>query len=721
LTDPPSGGEQALSLVDPATGTAEDEPISYRRRRSPAEGQFEDEPDRAGSPPWFDLITLIGVAGVLCFGGFGLLLADLGHYSGTAALTGGAVGTIITTFLARPRSQERRLAPSRRVSVPAILMTGVAGVVAIWNAAYSSHYVVADRDPAVYSLAGKWIAQHGNLIVSPAGNWTAKGPFFQTVTQGMYVMPNGKLQFQFSHLLPALLAEGENIGGDRLMFRVSAVLGAIGLLAMYAVGCRLIQRPWLVLVAVTGIGVSLPEVYVSRDPFSEAATQVLLFGGVWLMMRAWSTRSRGVAFVAGLALGGTLMTHIDAAIYLVPLPILGALGWLAASARGERKGLAGVYAAFVLGVAPPAVLGTLDLQRRATLYYDALGKQMHEIYTALGAGVLVAIALVLLWPRLPWLRQQLGRRRRQLSVLAAWVVAVGLVAAWALRPAGPKATGLTANIGALQKLMDLPVSPHRTYAEQTMRWFEWYIGPAALALGIVGLCILVVWSIRRGRAGSIVLLAMLAGITALYLWNPNVTPDQPWAIRRFATAGIPLFMIAAAVAVDVTASAAGRVLRARAWVRRVLIAGTVALLAFPIAGTLPVRSFQVQSNYLLAVEQTCRAMGANSAVVFPVEPDYDSATLPQTLRDWCHNMPVALLTSHVGLPELEKVAAQFKKEGRTLWILSGQPSAITDSAPGLDPALLAAQSDPRALAKTLVSPTQNYATGTLTVYGVRIP
>ena len=43
------------------------------------------------------------------------------------------------------------------------------------------------------------------------------------------------------------MAEAENIGGDRLMFRVSVLLGAIGLLAMYAVGCRLIRRPWLVL------------------------------------------------------------------------------------------------------------------------------------------------------------------------------------------------------------------------------------------------------------------------------------------------------------------------------------------------------------------------------------------------------------------------------------------------------------------------------------------
>ena len=693
MTVQPSDSEQ-VALAEPGAGTAEQEPISYRRKRPPVEVESEDEPDRAGSPAWFDLITLIGVVGVLCFGGFGLLLADLGDYSGPAALAGGAAGTVIATLLARPRSRERRALPSRSVTVPAILMTGVAGVVAIWNAAYSSHYVVADRDPAVYSLAGKWLAQHGNLVVTPSGGWAAKGPFFQTVTQGMEPIQPGKLQFQFAHFLPSLMAEAENIGGDRLMFRVSALLGAIGLLAMYAVGCRLIRRPWLVLLAVTGVAVSLPELYVSRDPFSEAATQVLLFGGVWLMMRAWETRSRGVAFVAGLAIGGTLMTHIDAAIYLLPLPILGALGWLAAGARGERKGLAGVYTAFVLGVAPTAILGTLDVQRRSNLYYDALSSKMHEIYAAIGAGVIVAVALVLIWPRVPWIREQLGRRRRQLSVLAVWVVAVGLVAAWALRPAGPKATGPNGQIGPIQRSLGLPVSPHRTYAEQTLRWFEWYIGPAALALGIAGLCILVFWAIRRGRAGSIILLAMLAGITALYLWNPNVTPDQPWAIRRFATAGIPLFMIAAAVAVDVAASAARRVLRTRTFVTPVLVAGTAALVVFPLAASLPIRSFEIQSSYLLAVEQTCRALGPNSAVLFPLESDYDSVTLPPPLRDWCGNMPVAQLKTPVTRAQLEKVAADFKSEGRTLWMLSGLPSAITASAPGLRPVLLVSAERP---------------------------
>src|ERR1700722_4616298 len=68
--------------------------------------------DRAGrgevsaTPPWFDFLTVVGVSGVLSFGGFGLLLAVLGHYSEAPALLLGGAGTITGTVLGRPRREE---------------------------------------------------------------------------------------------------------------------------------------------------------------------------------------------------------------------------------------------------------------------------------------------------------------------------------------------------------------------------------------------------------------------------------------------------------------------------------------------------------------------------------------------------------------------------------------------------------------------------------------
>jgi hypothetical protein len=306
---------------------------------------------------------------------------------------------------------------------------------------------------------------------------------------------------------------------------------------------------------------SLPELNITRDAYSEPATQVLLWGGVFLLLRAYEARSAAVAAVAGLAIGGTLMTHIDAVIYLAPLPLMAALAWVTARDRRERRSLAPVIVLGLLGVVPTAVLGTVDVLVRSGGYYENLSPQMHSLYRLLELTTFLAVLVVGAWTASPAIARRLSlwatSRRRLASTVAAWVVGTGLLVAWALRPARA-ASGLSGPVagvvGHLQASLGLPVQPRRTYAEQTLRWFEWYIGPIAVALAIVGLCILVTMAIRSGRVTAVVLLALIGGISALYLWDPSNTPDQIWVTRRYATAAFPLFALAAALALDIAAT-----------------------------------------------------------------------------------------------------------------------------------------------------------------------
>ena len=90
-------------------------------------------------------------------------------------------------------------------------------------------------------------------------------------------------------------------------------------------------------------------------------------------------------------MGGTLMTRIDGVAYLMLLPLLAAVGWLAARNRDERSQLLRIYVAVVVGVLPPAILGTIDVQRRSGPYYHALHHQVWELYAVLGLSTLVAI------------------------------------------------------------------------------------------------------------------------------------------------------------------------------------------------------------------------------------------------------------------------------------------------------------------------------------------
>ncbi|MDQ2882504.1 MAG: hypothetical protein M3Y48_15220, partial [Actinomycetota bacterium] len=108
------------------------------------------------------------------------------------------------------------------------------------------------------------------------------------------------------------------------------------------------------------LGLSLPEQYVSRSAFAEPALQVLLFGGLCLLIdsltlradapvlvsgwrrlvsvRAWShpvTPERTMAALGGLALGLGLLVSLDSLIYLLPLIPFG--GLLLAARQGRHR------------------------------------------------------------------------------------------------------------------------------------------------------------------------------------------------------------------------------------------------------------------------------------------------------------------------------------------------------------------------------------------------
>jgi hypothetical protein len=667
------------------------------------------------TPRWFDYLVVVGCSAVLCFGGFGLLLAVVGRFSTAPVFLLGAVGTVVCTVLGRPTRRPPGTRSRAAVTAPALGMCFVAVGAAAWNALYAGHNVVVGSDPGVYLVAGRWLASHHSLVVPAGAPWAGKGAF-SVFSPGMYTMPKGTLQFQFAHMMPVLLAEGHKLGGDWLMFRVPALLNALALCAIYATGCRLIRRPWLVLVAVTALAVCLPQLYFSRDTFSEPATQVLLWGGIWMLLRAYETRQVSLGLVAGLLIGGTLMTRIDGVAYLIPLPLLAAVGWLGCRAE-DRRALLRLYTAVLIGVLPTAILGTVDVQRRSTAYYLALRHEVVHLYLALALSGLAGVAAVLvatIWPAtLAWTKA----RRRAISVAAGWVIVGGLVLAWAIRPAGPTVLlggGAGTAISAQQKAEGLPVHPE-TYAEQTVQWISWYLGPVTMGLGIAGLCVLTVLVIRRGSPTALVLLAMAAPLTILYLWNPSITPLQIWAMRRFVPASLPLFVLAAAAALHAAASA--RWSAGNAWSRRILAVGAVGMLAFPLGTTLPVGKFQVQANYLPAVDHICDTIGPNAAVLIPAKDP--GILLMQTLRDWC-GVPVAALEGPMSPEQLHATAATLRSAGRTLWLV-GTPATLHEVNSSVTPTPIVTATSSRDLEPTLDRAPQHYTPTTLTVYGYPVP
>lgn len=673
-------------------------------------------PDRL--PLWFERWLVLVIAAVVSFGAVGLLLTFLGHYAVLPVLAGGLPGTVVLARLGWPRRPPAGSA-GRSARLPAVGMCVVALGFLLWNGLDAGHYVSVDRDPGVYAAAGKWLSSHNGLEVQAGRTWTAKGREFDVASAGMYPEPGGRLEFQFNHLAPVLFAEAGAVGGDKLLFAMPALLGALALCAIYAAGCRLVPRHGLVLAAVTALGVSLPQMSVARDTYSETSAQLLLWAGLWLLLTAYERRRLGVGLLGGIAMGATMLSRVDALVYLVPLPTLAAMALLAARSGRDRRFLLKLYAVVALGALPMTLIGTFDVMFRAGGYYAALHRQVVLLQLGFAASGLTGLLLLAVWPRLSSLRTWVERARPALGATAAGVAVVGLLLAWSVRPAVQHSRGANnPTTVTIQVLEGLPVDGRRTYNEQTMVWMGWYLGAFVLLCAIVGIGLLLSRTVRRPDPAGALLLTVAGIGTALYLWSPQITPTQIWATRRFVPAALPFLVLASAYALDRASDLLPRLGVGNRRTKILPVGAAVALVAFPLGTVLPVRSFESQAGFLSVVNKTCHALGARAAVVF-VPNDRLRLTMPQTIRGYC-GVPATKLTGPLTPARMQAVAGAWRAEGRTLWVLGSSPTLIEKSLPGLRPTFMAGARNVHLLNESISRPATQYRTELLEIYAARI-
>jgi hypothetical protein len=707
-----SSGEQS----EQATSAA---PIPRHGAASAASATIES------APWWFEQMLIVVCATVVAWGAAGVFLAYRAEYSLPRAAFLGSLGTLLGVAFAAIRTPPAgRARPSSR---PAIAMLAGAGAVALWNAAHAGHHIIGDRDPGIYMQAGKWMAKHGNLVVPAGAGWPTNVPQLVLNSGGTYNEAGRTTQFQFAHFLPSLLAEAQNIGGDALMFRTNALIGAAALLVLFAVGCRLCRRPWLVVAAVLGLAVSIPEINCVRDTFSEPSTQFVLWTGIWLIVLAMEARSGwrhlGVAVLGGAALGATVMTRIDGVAYFTFVPLLAVVGWFAR--RGtDRRHLLTTYAAIAIGAVPTFAIGTLDVQHRAGSYYHDLHHNVMSLYAACAAMTVVSVIVLLVWPRLGELRTWIVERRSLGAAIAAWTAVFGMVLAWSIRPfvqqlkwpAGPSSQPYIHLNNAIQRNEGLPLSGLRTYGEHSVVWLSWYLGPIALAVAIVGLGILVARLIREPSPIVAVVLLIAGSLAAEYLWNSHVNGDQPWAMRRMIPSVLPLCALLAAAGLSLVCDAV-KLARPAFPITLLAAAGAVAFIAFPFGRTIPVRNLSTDANYSAAIDKVCTTVGPKAAILSI--PPILGVAYTQTLRDWC-NVPVAGLSGKIDAPTIETLAQSWRKQGRRLWILGNTPNDVQSVLPSVPPVHLATAFSYHEVQVTLERAPEQYSVKSVDFWGTPV-
>ncbi len=113
--------------------------------------------------------------------------------------------------------------------------------------------------------------QNDNLVLASQG-------FYQ---QGAHIIP------QFMTGVPVLLSIGGWIAGVTGVLHGNAVLGSLALLAFAGVAVRLVGARWAPL-AVLALAFVQPELDVMRATYSEPAAQLILLGGLAIVLDAFA-------------------------------------------------------------------------------------------------------------------------------------------------------------------------------------------------------------------------------------------------------------------------------------------------------------------------------------------------------------------------------------------------------------------------------------------------
>ena len=670
-------------------------------------------------PRWLRVCSFAAASAVASFGAVGLAAAVAGIYRAYLVFPLGAVVWVGLLVLARPLLGAPG-ATARNAQIVSAVAALFAGGMTLWGIRHASQHVLINRDGGAYTNAGRWIALHGNLRVAAAVGPFAHQPGVTFGSFAMYPNKSGVLSFQFAHLLPALMAEAHGLGGDRLMFAATPIIGGAALLAFFVAAWRLLRNPYVALAALVSFAFLLPELSFSRDSYSEIPMQLLLFTALWILTDSGAFSRPRVTFVAGVLLGMLQAARIDALVSLTGVGVLFALMWLRAGAR-DRRPIALGAGACAIGLVPGIVLGVTDVTLRSNQYLRDLKSNVKLLGALMVASVVFALILVAVVP-------PIARRVRRIPAWVEWAAAA-LVAVigfglWFVRPVAQHVHG-AANplVAGLQQAANVTVDPTRNYAERSMVWMSWYAGPIALAAALIAGALLVRALVRGRMWFALAGIALLAPSSAVYLWKPNISTDQIWVMRRYLFSALPLVTLLAFGLVAALLQFRPSGMPRYVPVGAAVVIGAIAV-GYPISTVEPVRDIAEQRGDLLAVRDACHIMGSEAAVVVLQGPTgllFQWA--PQTLRGWC-NVPVAVMPR--AIPNrgalLAQLEASWKKAGRTLWVIADAPATIRDAIPTAVPLRRAPTViNPYLLERTVVRRPSHYMAEQLSLVMAPVP
>ena len=567
-----------------------------------------------------------------------------------------AAAAALVVLRRMPAAETRTLLPNVLAFVGVLAFIGI-------NIKYSAQEIWVFRDPSTYALTGEWLAHHSSAFVhtQPEVFGSVKG--LTGGSLGFGQLHPGLVQSQYPDAAPMLVA----IGGwfsDSLLLRVAPMIGGVALLGFYGL-VRSIVTEWWALGAMALMAVSLPMINFSRAVYSEPVTMVFLLGGLALLFVCDEAGGWQLHLVTGLTIGAAELARVDGGLYLLAIA---AYGVMRLARAVDRRTAVREVAAMAAGGVAVFLLGVVMTRHLSPLYWASHGHEGVELLApAIGVAVVGVVVVALAWgPQ--------DRRTKALALVPriAWgcaglILLLAVIGAtrpfWLVSHHFVRAD-FTAAEEALQRAKHIKVDGTRDYAENSLTWIGWYYGVVVVVAGVLGAVGLLLRFARNGKPALIAFLMVFLFSAVLFLYYPNIAPDQIWVMRRYLPIVLPGFVLAAAFV--------GHRIGLRGRPAQGLAALLVVFSFFAVYQTThPLVRVRQAVPELAEVENVCANLPAHAALLVTGEL---LDTYAMTARSYCR-VPVAAY--RVPTPQvLAQVAATAKASGRTLVLLADDPKTV---------------------------------------------
>lgn len=511
----------------------------------------------------------IGLAGC-----WSLTLAQLAAWSLPAWVAGALAGAALIgwRWSVRRRNLDSTDAPMRFTTalvVVAFLLLVLPG----------NRVSLAGTDPGVYVQLTEVIAETGRLdVLSPVEEYGLQGTAASLAFPGVDPSADGRLDFAFYHLYPAIAAPAFAVGRTLGLSFVSPVLGALGVASIILLLVR-VRGAVAATIGGTFFASSYLWVFFADWNGSEVPTASLVLTALLAGMIAWDDDDVELAVAAGLLCGMAAASRLDGVLVL----LLGvAVAALALAADRPRLSVAGTA-----GVALSGVVWSVQSYHTSAGY--ASDHSVPRYWQVLGAAGLLLLggAVVRHARRRGWF----SRPGSPVWLSAAAVYLCVLTAFWIRSQVSTPGTSAPQD-----------ASSWYPFAAERLAWF---LTPTALALFLVG-----VWEVGRLRSWrTLVMVTPGLSVLPLYLWEQRISSQMIWAMRRF----VPLVWPASAMLVGLGAAVVVGVIVQR-WGRRFWLPLTTGVLLVGVVApqlrwTIPLRDLREWSGGFEAPETVLETHG----------------------------------------------------------------------------------------------------------------